>query len=92
MLERSGLRVDAALARFVEEQVLPPIGLDAAAFWSDFARLVAEFAPRNRALLARRDDLQAQIDAWHLAHAGKPIAQDAYQAFLREIGSRRNAW
>ncbi len=86
MLERSGLRVDAALARFVEEQVLPPIGLDAAAFWSDFARLVAEFAPRNRALLARRDDLQAQIDAWHLAHAGKPIAQDAYQAFLREIG------
>ncbi|QSR18082.1 malate synthase G [Novosphingobium sp. KA1] len=86
MLERSGLRIDAALARFVEEQVLPPVGLDAAAFWSGFARLVAEFAPRNRALLARRDDLQAQIDAWHLAHAGRPIEQDAYQAFLREIG------
>ena len=85
-LNRSGLRVDAALARFVEEQVLPPVGLDAAAFWSGFASLVAEFAPRNRALLAKRDDLQARIDAWHLARAGKPIEQEAYQAFLREIG------
>ncbi|MEE4453227.1 malate synthase G [Novosphingobium resinovorum] len=85
-VDRSGLQVDAGLAKFVEAQVLPPIGQDAAAFWQGFAALVAEFAPRNRALLDTRDSLQAQIDAWHLARAGKPIDQGEYQAFLREIG------
>ncbi|WP_395395449.1 malate synthase G [Novosphingobium sp. BL-8A] len=85
-IERAGLRVDGALARFVEEQVLPPVGLDAAAFWSGFAKLLGEFAQRNRALLAKRDDLQARIDAWHEARTGKPIEQGEYQAFLREIG------
>lgn len=85
-VDRSGLQVDAGLAKFVEEQVLPPIGQDAAAFWHGFARLVGDYAPRNRALLSKRDDLQAQIDAWHVARAGKPIEQGEYQAFLREIG------
>ncbi|TCM14991.1 malate synthase [Novosphingobium sp. PhB165] len=85
-MERSGLRVDTALARFVEEQVLPPIGLDAATFWSGFAALVGQLAPRNRALLAKRDELQSLIDAWHMSRPGKPIDQGDYQAFLREIG------
>ena len=85
-VERSGLQVDAGLAKFLEEDVLPPIGQDAATFWSGFAALVAEMAPKNRALLAKRDDLQAKIDAWHLGRAGKPIDQDEYRAFLTEIG------
>jgi malate synthase len=85
-VERSGLRVDAALARFVEEQVLPPIGRDSAGFWSGFSSLVTELAPRNRALLERRDALQALIDSWHLQRAGKAIDQHEYQQFLREIG------
>ncbi len=85
-VDRSGLRVDAGLAKFVEEQVLPPIGQDAAAFWQGFAQLLATFAPRNRALLDQRDVLQARIDAWHGDRAGKPIDQAEYQAFLREIG------
>jgi malate synthase len=85
-LERSGLQVEAGLARFIEGEVLAPIGTDPQAFWSGFAALVAAFAPRNRALLDTRDALQAQIDAWHLARAGKPLAQGEYQAFLREIG------
>jgi malate synthase len=85
-VERSGLKVDAGLARFVEEQVLAPIGQDAAAFWRGFADLTATFAPRNKALLARRDELQAQIDAWHRGRAGKPIDQGEYQGFLKEIG------
>ncbi|EZP84547.1 Malate synthase G [Novosphingobium resinovorum] len=85
-VDRSGLQVDAGLAKFVEEQVLPPIGQDAAGFWQGFASLVAEFAPRNRALLDKRDSLQARIDEWHLARAGKPIDQAEYQTFLREIG------
>jgi malate synthase len=85
-VERSGLQVDAALAKFIETEVLAAIGRDVPAFWDGFAALVATFAPRNRALLDTRDRLQAQIDAWHVARAGKPIDPGAYQAFLKEIG------
>ena len=58
-VERNGLRVDAALADFLEREVLAPLGRDTSAFWAGFAELVRRFAPRNLALLARRDDLQA---------------------------------
>jgi malate synthase len=85
-VEKAGLQVDAALAAFVESEVLVPLGKDAAAFWTGFADLLGRFVPINRALLAKRDDLQAQIDAWHVARAGKPIDQAEYQTFLREIG------
>ncbi len=85
-VEKSGLQVDAALADFVEGEVLAPLGKNPAAFWQGFAALVERLAPVNAALLAKRDDLQARIDAWHTACAGKPIDMDAYQAFLREIG------
>ncbi|WP_423143046.1 malate synthase G [Parablastomonas sp. CN1-191] len=85
-VERSGLQVDAALVHFVEAEVLAPLGADAAAFWHGFAALLAEFAPRNRALLARRDDLQAQIDAWHGARAGEPVDMAEYTDFLTAIG------
>ena len=85
-VEKAGLQVDAALADFVDGEVLGPLGKDAAAFWSGFAALLDRFVPVNRALLAKRDALQAQIDTWHLARAGKPIDQAEYQAFLREIG------
>jgi malate synthase len=83
---RAGLTVDAALAGFIENKVLAPLGRDADAFWRGFANLLATFAPRNRTLLAKRDDLQAQIDSWHAARAGRPLDQGEYQAFLREIG------
>ena len=83
---RAALQVDSALATFVEREVLAPLGKDADAFWQGFAALLAEFAPRNLALLAKRDALQAQIDAWHIARAGKPLDSQDYQAFLREIG------
>ena len=85
-VEKSGLRIDAALAAFIENEVLAPQGKDTAAFWADFAGLLDRFAPVNRALLAKRDDLQAQIDAWHSERAGEPIDQGAYQAFLTSIG------
>lgn len=85
-IERCGLRVDAALAQFIESDVLPPIGQDADAFWSGFAALVGEYAPRNCALLQTREDLQAAIDAWHGERAGQPLDAQAYEAFLREIG------
>ena len=85
-VERSGLAVDAALAAFVEAEVLGPLGRDASVFWAGFAALLARHVPTNRALLARRDALQAQIDAWHLERAGQPLDADAYKAFLSDIG------
>ncbi|MGH6695661.1 malate synthase G [Sphingopyxis sp.] len=85
-LDRSGLSVDSRLADFIEQRALPGTGLDAAKFWSDFAGLLGKFAPENAALLAKREDLQAQIDAWHEERAGQAHDPGAYQAFLREIG------
>jgi len=85
-LDRAGLQVDAVLARFVEDEALPGTGIEAGPFWSGFATLLAEFAPRNRALLAKRDELQAKIDAWHIARRGQPHDHAAYKAFLAEIG------
>ena len=86
MIGKMGLQVADTLVRFVEEQALPGTGLAADAFWAGVADIFARFAPENAALLARRDDLQAQIDAWHRARAGRPIEQPEYQAFLRGIG------
>ena len=83
---KSGLRVDRTLADFVSEQALPGTGLDEAGFWADFAAIIADLAPLNRNLLARRADLQSQIDAWHIAHRAGPDDPVAYTAFLREIG------
>ena len=85
-IDKAGLQVDQSLARFLEDRVLPGTGLEAAAFWPGAADLFARLAPRNRALLAERDRLQAAIDAWHTARAGQAIDGAAYQAFLREIG------
>jgi malate synthase len=83
---RAGLQVDAVLARFVEDEALPGTGVAAEHFWNGFAALLADFAPQNRALLARRDDLQSRIDAWHDARRGQPHDHAAYKAFLAEIG------
>ena len=80
-----GLDIAAVLHRFVEEEALPGSGLDPAAFWDGFGDLVRDLAPRNRELLARRDDLQQQLDAWHHEHPGRPDPE-AYTALLREIG------
>ena len=85
-LPEAGLRPAPVLKQFIETEALPGTGLDAAAFWSGLAGLVATFAPRNRALLDRRDALQAQIDAWHQANPARPLDQAAYTAFLRDIG------
>ena len=85
-LDRRGLSVDSRLVSFIEEKAIPGTGLDADAFWADFATLLGRFTPENMALLAKREDLQAKIDAWHHARARQPHDAAAYQAFLREIG------
>ena len=86
MTTRAGLAVDSRLAAFLEGEVLAPLGRDVEAFGQGFAALLADFAPRNRALLAKRDALQAAIDAWHVERAGKPHDTEAYKAFLTQIG------
>ncbi len=84
-IDVAALQVARELHDFVGE-ALPGTGVEAAAFWSGLAALMHDFAPRNAALLARRDELQAQIDQWHQEHRSKPFDQPAYEAFLRGIG------
>ena len=83
---RAGIETDPALATFVEEEVLAPLGRDPETFWQGFARLLGEFAPRNAALLRKREELQARIDAWHQERAGQPHDAEAYRAFIEDIG------
>jgi len=85
-VERNGLQVAAELAGFIEERALPGTGVAAEAFWAGLARMVAELGPKNRDFLATREEMQGKIDAWHLAHRGKPHDAAEYEAFLREIG------
>jgi malate synthase len=85
-IDRHGLMVAAPLAKFIEEGALPGLAIDAEAFWAGTADIFHRFAPDNRALLATRDALQAQIDAWHDARRGKPIDPAEYSSFLTEIG------
>ena len=86
MTTRAGIAIDSRLATFLETEVLGTLCRDVGAFWQGFAELLGEFAPRNRALLAKREALQALIDAWHTDRAGQPHDSAAYQAFLIEIG------
>jgi malate synthase len=85
-ISRDGIRIARELANFVDQRALPGTGIEPQAFWSGFADLLGALAPTNRALLAKRDSLQTQIDAWHKARAGELHDAVAYEAFLREIG------
>ncbi len=82
----AGLSIARELHDFVNMEALPGTGLEPDAFWSGLASILADLAPRTAALLAVRDELQAKIDAWHVAHKGKPHDAVAYEAFLRQIG------
>ncbi|ADL02411.1 malate synthase G [Brevundimonas subvibrioides] len=84
--DRAGLSVDRQLSAFLEDEVLPGLGMAPDAFWTGVSGVFARFASENRALLARRDDLQARIDAWHAARKGQPHDAAATEGFLREIG------
>ena len=84
--ERQGLAVGQELDDFVMNEALPGSGVDPDAFWAGFAGLIADFAPRNRELLEKRDEIQAAIDAWHKERVGQPHDAAAYRAFLEELG------
>ena len=80
------LSVARVLYDFINREVLPGTGVPEAGFWTRLDRIVHDLAPRNRALLAKRDALQAQIDEWHHARKGKLFDLAAYRAFLGTIG------
>ena len=80
------LQVADSLLHFVNQQVLPQTGVSAEAFWQGFDALVQDLAPKNLALLAERDRLQQELDAWHSAHPGPIKNMKAYRAFLEKIG------
>ena len=80
------LQVATELHQFVENEVLPGTGVDSAAFWKGFDAIVADLAPKNIALLAERDRLQTELDAWHSANPGPIQDMAAYRAFLEKIG------
>ncbi|MEO6079557.1 MAG: malate synthase G [Steroidobacteraceae bacterium] len=80
------LKIAAELHAFVVKEALPRTGLDPTQFWSGVETIIAEFMPRNRMLLARRDELQASINAWWREHKGLGFDVEAHTAFLRSIG------
>jgi len=83
---RANMQVADELALFVESRALSGTGIAADALWAGLSDILARFVPVNRALLAKRDALQTQIDAWHKANPGPISDMPAYQAFLRDIG------
>ena len=80
------LAVATELHRFIEDQVLPGTSVDSATFWKGFDAIVHDLAPKNLALLAERDRLQAEIDRWHKANPGPIRDMAGYRKFLEQIG------
>lgn len=85
-VDRAGLTVAQELTTLIEGWVLPGLPVAPERFWAGLSELFARFTPRNRQLLAIRDDLQTKIDLWHERHHGQVLDGDAYRAFLAEIG------
>ena len=85
-IEKNGLQIDKQLVDFIEKRALPGTGVDADKFWEGFSELVHGLGPKNRALLAKREYMQQQLDGWHKQHKGQSHDAESYTAFLREIG------
>jgi len=80
-----GLQVAPSLHAFIDHEALPGSGIEPATFWRGFAVIVRELSPKNAALLAERERLQARLDAWYAAHPGPITDMAAYRKFLHEI-------
>ncbi|EFQ60869.1 Malate synthase G [Pseudomonas fluorescens WH6] len=81
-----GLQVAKVLFDFVNNEAIPGSGITADQFWAGADKVIHDLAPKNKALLAKRDDFQARIDTWHQTHAGQAHDPAAYKAFLQDIG------
>ena len=85
-VQKGGLQIAKVLYDLVASDIAPGTGIEPDAFWASFERVVNVFSPRNKALLAKRECIQAQMDDWYRAHAGKAIDRVEYKTFLTEIG------
>ncbi|MGB1140165.1 MAG: malate synthase G, partial [Halioglobus sp.] len=85
-VQQGTLQVAAVLNDLLEQDIAPGTGITPGAFWQALEGIVTDLGPRNRELLAIRDDMQEQIDAWHREHPGADYDTAAYKAFLTEIG------
>jgi malate synthase len=85
-IEKHGLQVDKVLVDFIENDALNGIDVSADQFWAGLSDLAHDFGPKNRALLAEREEIQSKIDAWHKTHKAGGDTRDGYFEFLREIG------
>ena len=85
-IEAGALQVDKEMYDFINDEALPGTGIAPEAFWSGFDKLIHDLSPRNRELLATRDELQVRIDAWYQESGGQASDLPAYKAVLLEIG------
>ncbi len=85
-IQQGGLQIAASLFDLVNEQIAPGTGIEPAVFWQRFEEIVTDLAPKNAALLAKRDEIQQQIDDYHRARSGQVHDAQAYKHFLTEIG------
>ncbi|WP_367110963.1 malate synthase G [uncultured Psychrobacter sp.] len=87
-IQKGILAIDQQMYDFIENEVLPKVGIDSDRYWSGFEKVIKDFTPRNKKLLAIRDEMQAKIDQWHLDHPAKEgtIDYPAYKQFLKDIG------
>lgn len=82
-IQKGKLAIAKELYDFIENEALLGSGLDSETYWKNFEQVVVDLSPKNKALLAKRDELQAKIDEWH---RNNKFELGAYKAFLTEIG------
>ena len=83
-VELHGLSIAKELYDLVCDEIMPGSGVDPDRFWADLSRIVTDLGPKNRALLDKRDELQAKIDGWH--QANPDFRLEEYKGFLKGIG------
>jgi malate synthase len=80
------LNIDSTLYALVNDEIIPGTDIKSEDFWQSFEIILNDLAPKNKALLAKRDDLQLQIDVWHQERAGQALDPAEYKSFLQDIG------
>ncbi|MBV5279490.1 MAG: malate synthase G, partial [Campylobacteraceae bacterium] len=86
MIDVGELKIDKELYAVIKDEILPETGLEVENFWNSFAQTLHDLAPKNLALLKKRDDFQVKLDAWYLQQRGKEFSLEAQKVFLKEIG------
>ena len=84
--DSTSLTISSHLKDFLENEVLVGLDITKEHFWSSFEKIVNEFSPRNKALLQKREDIQSQIDNWHIDHKDEDFNLEKYKTLLTDIG------